>query len=295
MAFPGPRRMPEFWQTATVGSILLPVVPKSGSVDVKVTPSIKLDDKKKAGKDKSNVTVERVENAKIEIEYSFNEEAWEANEDALRNLKPDGKPRDLIHPKAAIYNISAMLIEQASPIEVKDGIVTITWSGQEWTNAAPQGQPVILRRGSTGPEVTRWQTFLTEQKFGEAEGFSPIDGIFGVLTEDGTKEFQAREKIKVDGIVGPETFGAASKYGYVPPPPIQGGGGGVTTPGSSEAAAAGAGDAGAAPAGSGGAAGGGAGAGSQQPGGSGGSDGTSQAEGDHLGGDENGGGGGPGS
>jgi len=109
-------------------------------------------------------------------------------------------------------------------------VFTITYSGEEWKPPGAQGQVPILRRGSQGPEVTRWQTFLTEQKFGEAEGFSPIDGIFGILTEDGTKGFQEREKIKVDGIVGPETFGAASKFGYVPPPPVKGGGGGVVTP-----------------------------------------------------------------
>ena len=240
MAIPGPRRMPLLWQIAIVGDYALPPIENRGACEVRVTPSLKKDDKKKPGKDKASTSVERIEPAKIEIVLRFNEEIWEQVEPVIRGLKPDGKPRDLMHPSAQMYDISAILIEQASPLEWNDGIGEITWSGEEWTAPAAQGQPLILRRGSQGPEVSRWQQFLTEQKFGEAEGFSPVDGIFGILTENGTKGFQEREVIKVDGIVGPETFGAASKYGYVPPPPVQGGagsGGGVQTPQEAQAAA----------------------------------------------------------
>ena len=235
MAMPGPRRAPLFWDIAIVGQFALPAVEGRGGCKVKVKPSIKLDDKKKPGKDKSNPTVERVENKKVEIEVWWNEEIWEEMEPAIRGLDPDGTPRDILHPATAVYNIGSILIEQASEITHEKGIMSITYSGQEWKPDASQGQQVYLLIGSTGPEVTRWQTFLTEQHFGEAEGFSPIDGIFQVLTRDGTKAFQTRENIRVDGIVGPETFGAASKYGYVPPPPIKGGSG-VKTPDSSAAA-----------------------------------------------------------
>ena len=217
MAIPGPRRMPLLWQIAIVGDYALPPIENRGACEVRVTPSLKKDDKKKPGKDKASTSVERIEPAKIEIVLRFNEEIWEQVEPVIRGLKPDGKPRDLMHPSAQMYDISAILIEQASPLEWNDGIGEITWSGEGWTAPAAQGQPLILRRGSQGPEVSRWQQFLTEQKFGEAEGFSPVDGIFG-----------------------PETFGAASKYGYVPPPPVQGGagsGGGVQTPQEAQAAA----------------------------------------------------------
>lgn len=235
MALPGPRRAPLFWNVAQIGDFFLPPTEDGGSVKVKVRPSIKLDDKKKPGKDKSNPTVERIENKKVEIEFTWKETIWELVEPIIRGLDPDGKPRDVIHPATAVYNIGSILIEQASEIEHDAGKMSITYSGQEWKPDSGGGQQVYLMVGSTGPEVTRWQTFLTEQKFGEAEGFSPIDGIFQGLTRDGTKGFQTRENIRVDGIVGPETFGAASKYGYVPPPPIKGGQG-VKTPESSEAA-----------------------------------------------------------
>ena len=61
-----------------------------------------------------------------------------------------------------------------------------------------------LRRGSTGPEVTRLQQRLTEL------GFDPngIDGIFGPGTEAAVKAFQQSKGLTVDGIVGPNTRAA---------------------------------------------------------------------------------------
>jgi peptidoglycan hydrolase-like protein with peptidoglycan-binding domain len=240
MTTPSPRSMPELWDSCVIGTFTIPPVKQRGTVKVSVTPSIKKDDKKKPGKDGSKPAIERVEPEKIEVEFTFNEEIWEQVAPIIKGLKPDGKPRDIFHPLTDVYDVASFLIDQASPVDFNNGVMSITWSGESWKPAAGTGQQVILRRGSRGPEVTRWQTFLAEQKFGEPEGFSPIDGIFGILTEDGTKGFQTREAIKVDGIVGPETFGAAAKFGYVPPPPIQGGqgGGGVKTPEEAVAAAA---------------------------------------------------------
>lgn len=239
MTTPSPRTLPELWDSCVIGAYTLPPVKQRGTVKVSVTPSLKKDDKKKAGKDGSKPAIERIEPEKVEIEFTFNEEIWEQVHPIIKGLRPDGKPRDVFHPLTDVYDVAAILIEQASPVEFNNGIMTITWSGESWKAAAAEGTVPVLRRGSRGPEVTRWQTFLTEQKFGEPEGFSPIDGIFGILTEDGTKAFQDREEIKIDGIVGPETFGAAAKFGYVPPPPVKGGGsGGVVTPEQAQQAAA---------------------------------------------------------
>ena len=236
MSSPSPRSMPELWDTCVIGAFTLPPVKQRGSCKVSVTPSLKKDDKKKAGKDGAKPAIERIEPDKIEVEFQWNEEIWPQVAPIITGLKPDGTPRDIFHPLTDVYGDSSFLIEQASPVEFNNGVMSITWSGEAWKAPAASGQQLILRRGSTGTEVTRWQTFLTEQRFGEPEGFSPIDGIFGILTEDGTKGFQTRESIKVDGIVGPETFGAAAKYGYAPPPPVKGGsgGGGVKTPDASE-------------------------------------------------------------
>lgn len=64
---------------------------------------------------------------------------------------------------------------------------------------------MILKRGSKGPEVRELQLSLL------ALGKSPgdVDGVFGGLTEAAVIDFQDDyESMTVDGIVGPQTFGA---------------------------------------------------------------------------------------
>ncbi|MEH6628867.1 MAG: M15 family metallopeptidase [Motiliproteus sp.] len=68
----------------------------------------------------------------------------------------------------------------------------------------------ILRRGSEGKNVERWQHFLIGQKF--LKGLA--DGEFGPMTEQATKAFQRASKISADGIVGPKAFGKALELGF---------------------------------------------------------------------------------
>jgi len=62
----------------------------------------------------------------------------------------------------------------------------------------------ILRKGMTGPAVTRVQETLS------ARGFynGTIDGIFGPGTEAAVKAFQSSAQLAADGVVGPATWGA---------------------------------------------------------------------------------------
>jgi len=62
----------------------------------------------------------------------------------------------------------------------------------------------ILRKGMTGPAVTRVQETLS------ARGFynGAIDGIFGPGTEAAVKAFQSSAQLAADGVVGPATWGA---------------------------------------------------------------------------------------
>ena len=55
-----------------------------------------------------------------------------------------------------------------------------------------------LKRGCTGPEVVKLQYALS---------LLP-DGIFGPLTEEAVKHFQAQHSLAVDGIAGPRTLTA---------------------------------------------------------------------------------------
>ena len=77
----------------------------------------------------------------------------------------------------------------------------------------------VLKRGSTGPEVTALQQRLQEL------GFDPngIDGVFGPGTESAVRAFQQAKGLTVDGKVGPNTQAALQSAGG-------GGGGGGTSP-----------------------------------------------------------------
>src|SRR5262245_16596080 len=68
----------------------------------------------------------------------------------------------------------------------------------------------VLRKGSEGEAVSRWQDFLLGQ------GFDPkgSDGIFGDGTVKTTKAFQAKFKLDVDGVVGDQCYGQAAKLGF---------------------------------------------------------------------------------
>ena len=69
----------------------------------------------------------------------------------------------------------------------------------------------ILRKGSTGKDVEKWQSFL--------RGLAPasqvlISGIFEDVTEKETKAFQQKKGLHPDGVVGPKTLGTALQSGY---------------------------------------------------------------------------------
>ncbi len=67
-------------------------------------------------------------------------------------------------------------------------------------------QTSVLDRGNRGQEVESLQTDLQELGYYTYN----LDGIFGPITEDAVKNFQAEKGLTVDGLVGPETFKALS-------------------------------------------------------------------------------------
>jgi peptidoglycan hydrolase-like protein with peptidoglycan-binding domain len=77
--------------------------------------------------------------------------------------------------------------------------------------------PQTIQNGSTGPDV-RWAQYLLVRRLilGDA---TQIDGSFGPKTEEAVKEFQQAAALAVDGIVGPQTWGALES-GYSMPPTL---------------------------------------------------------------------------
>lgn len=66
---------------------------------------------------------------------------------------------------------------------------------------------VLLKKGSTGTEVTKLQTALKR-----AGRSIDIDGYFGPKTEIAVKVFQGMAGLFADGIVGPDTWAALEPY-----------------------------------------------------------------------------------
>jgi peptidoglycan hydrolase-like protein with peptidoglycan-binding domain len=68
---------------------------------------------------------------------------------------------------------------------------------------APIEQRPTLRRGAQGSPVRGVQGLLSVT----------IDGTFGAETEQAVLAFQRRENLNVDGVIGPETWGAIDRLG----------------------------------------------------------------------------------
>ncbi len=70
----------------------------------------------------------------------------------------------------------------------------------------------VIKLGSSGDEVRRWQYFLVGQKLLK----DVADGSFGPNTRKATKAFQRLHELKDDGVVGPKTLARALDAGFDP-------------------------------------------------------------------------------
>lgn len=78
----------------------------------------------------------------------------------------------------------------------------------------------VLRKGMGGPDVKQWQEFLLRQGF----AIGTADGSFGDRTFQATADFQQRNGLSSDGVVGPGTLAKAKELGFVEPETTVGGG-----------------------------------------------------------------------
>lgn len=70
----------------------------------------------------------------------------------------------------------------------------------------------VLRLGSKGDDVKRWQSFLRGAL--PLGSFIAIDGDFGTKTLEATIQFQQKRHITADGVVGSQTLAEAARLGY---------------------------------------------------------------------------------
>jgi peptidoglycan hydrolase-like protein with peptidoglycan-binding domain len=65
----------------------------------------------------------------------------------------------------------------------------------------------------SGTDVIAWQQFLVNQDFYR----DVVDGVYGPLTAQGTRDYQTNKGLDVDGVVGPGTFSQAVLDGFEAP------------------------------------------------------------------------------
>ena len=90
---------------------------------------------------------------------------------------------------------------------------TVMTNIQRWLASAPIQPTVprpVLRRGSSGPAVSELQVRLNLWIVQSGSSLAPlvVDGIFGSRTDAAVRAFQRARGLLVDGIVGPQTWGA---------------------------------------------------------------------------------------
>jgi zinc D-Ala-D-Ala carboxypeptidase len=85
--------------------------------------------------------------------------------------------------------------------------------GTARTTATVAAQQPLLREGSQGAAVSDWQSTLNKlvAKGTPTQPKVAVDGIFGPATKAATQAFQRWAHISADGIVGVQTYTAASQ------------------------------------------------------------------------------------
>ena len=117
-------------------------------------------------------------------------------QEALKALGHDPGPVDGVFGVRTESAVRAF--QQARGIAV-DGVVgRVTWIN---IDEADQSEPV-LRVGSTGLPVRRLQGRMSAVGF----DIGGVDGRFSPKTETAIRQLQQRAGIRVDGVVGPQTW-----------------------------------------------------------------------------------------
>lgn len=116
-------------------------------------------------------------------------------------------------------------VEQADRAKASNPINFESWSGDKPGAGTRQEMPElqlrqgqILRRGDINDEVRQVQRMLQQHGFSLKD-----DGENGPETQRALRAFQVRHKLRVDGIVGPETSGKLNELrnGAAPAPPAK--------------------------------------------------------------------------
>lgn len=138
---------------------------------------------------------------------------------AVFKWKEEGDPQQdglgNFHHIGLITSVEPLRIVHASTVGMKvkadeslkdwthwGALAGVRYPAEEWLEEITPAQRPLLRYTSRGNDVRDLQLMLREVGF-ELEA----DGIFGPITRECVKSFQAKNNLAVDGLVGPLTWG----------------------------------------------------------------------------------------
>ena len=159
-------------------------------------PKIETSDKKKSGRDTSNIASTGFET----LENGSESSAVKKLQQRLKDLNyysgsVDGKFGDAT--EAAV-----MAFQQQNNLTVDGKAGPATQRVLYGTGAQSPSMYTSIQRGETGDRVRNLQYTLYELGYYDGS----IDGDFGQTTEDAVRAFQIRNGLKVDGIAGKDTL-----------------------------------------------------------------------------------------
>lgn len=101
--------------------------------------------------------------------------------------------------------------QQQAGLPVTGVVDEATWKALPNGNAMP-----VLSEGSTGAAVRSLQEVLTNGAFGLWETTPQgVDGVFGPNTTASVRAFQAWARLEADGVVGQQTWDAATSLEFM--------------------------------------------------------------------------------
>ena len=250
MTIPRPGLSRERWDVVQLGDLTIPPNPRRGTASLVLTRKIKEDDKGGAGRPAAKQTTVAIDPAEGTLSVSFVESLWPQMEPIVRALQPGTGPFTVGHPNADLYGVASLKITGIEKpltwdanrigsfsLKVKEVPLAATSAGHLLLKVPKTDATVSAETSGLGPrEVSRWQEFIAARPAAIASlNTDGVCGRFTAATAAATRAFQTAEGALVDGIVGPETFGKAAKYGYKPPPPVKAlGAGGTSTAGAAK-------------------------------------------------------------
>ncbi|MGZ2257445.1 peptidoglycan-binding protein [Roseobacter sp. A03A-229] len=133
----------------------------------------------------------------LKLEGKLDRRGDDRTQEGLLKIRP-------IFNKHGFFWGAAFSTEDSMHFEASDQLIREWAAGGKFGDLPGALDDGILNFGDRGPEVEVLQQLLNLKLAMDID----VDGIFGMDTQNAVKEFQRRNGLSIDGVVGPSTAGA---------------------------------------------------------------------------------------